>query len=130
MVTGCDDRGAYDLDDSRANPKHNVASAEAPEARFDMTPIETWLQRGRMVNEAMDAYAGWHDQCSAAERAYRYWAAARGADADAWYVAYSVALDREERAAEHYAQAIRRVGSLAAAELGPIKKPATAGGRR
>jgi hypothetical protein len=130
MVTGCDDSGAGDLDDSCPKPKHNVASAEAPKARFEMTPIETWLQRGRMMNEAMDAYAGWRDQCSAAERAYRYWAAARGADADSWYAAYSVALDREQRAADHYARAVRRVGSLAAAELGPIKDLATAGGRR
>jgi hypothetical protein len=130
MVAGCDDSAADGLDDSCAKPKHKVASAEAPKARFDMTPIETWLQRGRMMDEAMDAYAGWRDQCSAAERAYRYWAAARGADADSWYAAYSVALDREQRAADHYARGVRRVGSLAAAELGPIKNLATEGGRR
>jgi hypothetical protein len=96
-----------------------------------MTPIESWLQNGRRVNQAMDAYAGWRDQCSAAERAYRCWVAARGADADAWYAAYCAALDREERAAERYAETLRRVGSLAAAELAPMKNlTAAAGGRR
>jgi hypothetical protein len=96
-----------------------------------MTPIDAWLQNGRRVNQAMDAYAGWRDQCSATERVYRGWASARGADADVWYAAYSAALDREERAAERYAETLRRIGSLTAAQLEPIKNlTAAAGGRR
>jgi hypothetical protein len=75
-----------------------------------------------MVNEAMDAYAGWRDQCSAVELAYCHWTGARGKDAEVWYGAYTAALEREERAAERYGRLIRRVGTLVAADLEPMKR--------
>jgi hypothetical protein len=86
-----------------------------------MTTITMRSHRRRLMNQVMDAHAGWRDQCSAVDLAYRHWAAARGHDAAVWYTAYSAALAREERAAERYAQVIRRVGSLVAADLGPMK---------
>jgi hypothetical protein len=86
-------------------------------------------QRRRLVDDALNAYAGWRDQCSAVELAYCHWTGTRGTDAAVWYTAYAAALDREERAAERYARLIRRVGALAAADLGPMKGLATAGSR-
>jgi hypothetical protein len=87
-------------------------------------------QRRRLVDEAMDAYAGWRDQCSAVELAYSHWAEAGGNEAEVRHTAYSAALDREERAAERYGRLMRRVGALAAADLEPMKRlPAAAGSR-
>jgi hypothetical protein len=77
-------------------------------------------QRRRLVKNALDAYAGWRDQCNAVEVAYAYWAAARGNELAVWYTAYSAALDREERAAERYARVMQRVRSLTSqGVLGP-----------
>jgi|GEM_PF-1608689 len=96
-----------------------------------MTPITMRPQRRRLANEAVDAYAGWRDQCRAVELAYSHWASVRGDDATAWYTAYSAALDGEERAAERYARLIRRLGSRVAADLRPMTGVgATAGSRR
>lgn len=92
-----------------------------------MTRIAMRSQRRRVVDQAMDAYAGWRDQCSAVELAYCHWTGAQGSDAAVWYTAYSAALDREERAAQRYARMIRRVGTLAGADLEPMKRLAAAG---
>jgi hypothetical protein len=93
----------------------------AKEVRFDMTRITIRSQRRRrLVNDALDAYAGWRDQCSAVEVAYCHWAAAEGNEAAVWYNAYSAAVDREERACEHYARLMRRLGDLVAADLEPL----------
>jgi hypothetical protein len=93
-----------------------------------MATITIRSQRRRLMTQALDAYAGWRDQCGAVDLAYRRWAAARGHEAAVWYSAYSAALVREERAAERYAQLIRRAGSLVAADLGPMKGLAAAAG--
>jgi hypothetical protein len=91
-----------------------------------MTTITLRSQRRRLMDQATDAYAGWRDQCGAVERAYRYWASARGRDAATWYNAYSAALDREERAAERYARLIRRL--TPAADMEPARGVASAAG--
>jgi hypothetical protein len=133
MVAGRDDSSPHSLDHPVRDPKsQSVGSTEAPRlrVRLDMTAITMRSHRRRLMNQAMDAYAGWRDQCSAVDLAYRHWAAARGHDAAVWYTAYSAALAREERAAERYAQVTRRVGSLVAADLGPKKGLAGAAGGR
>jgi hypothetical protein len=83
----------------------------------------------RLLRAALDAYAGWRDQCSAVEIAYCHWADARGDDAAAWYSAYSAALDREEHASEYYARLIRRLGDFAATVESMAGLAAAAGGR-
>jgi hypothetical protein len=93
-----------------------------------MSRIPMRSQRRRLVDETMDAYAGWRDQCSAVELAYSHWTEAQGDEAAVRYIAYSAALDREERAAARYGRLMRRVGALAAADLEPMKRlPAAAG---
>jgi hypothetical protein len=96
-----------------------------------MTTITMRSQRRRLMNQAMDAYARWRDQCSAVDVAYRHWAAARGHDSAVWFTAYCAALDREEHAAERYERLIGRVVPLLAADLEPMKGlAAAAGGQR
>jgi hypothetical protein len=72
--------------------------------------IASRWRRRRLVNETMNAYVRWREQCSAVWVAYSYWAVAPPADAGLWYRAYAVALDREQRACEVYAGLIRRAG--------------------
>jgi hypothetical protein len=73
-----------------------------------MTPIPVAIrwQRRRLVDDAMDAYVEWRQQCNAVWLAYSRWAGARKSEVAHWYAAYSVALDREERASERYARLI------------------------
>jgi hypothetical protein len=74
-------------------------------------------QRRRLVDQAIEAYVEWREQCSAVWVAYSYWEGASRSDAARWHAAYLAALDREERASEQYGRVIRRVGALAGADL-------------
>ncbi len=66
-------------------------------------------RRSPVVEEAMDAYLGWREECAAATEAYRRWAdAATGGQATAWRE-YELARDREERASTHYLEMVQRV---------------------
>ena len=80
-------------------------------------PINTWQQE-RLVDEAVDAYVDWRDQCTAVSEAYRRWASAPVADAGSAFAAYSAALDREASAAEVYAAQLMRMGHAMPTELG------------
>jgi hypothetical protein len=71
-----------------------------------MTSIRT------AVDQAMDAYLDWREECIAVSESYRRWAAAEGADAALAFSAHAAALDREQRASEVYAGLIRCVGDL------------------
>jgi hypothetical protein len=66
----------------------------------------------RIVDEAVDAYVDWRDECRAVWDAYRFWAGAPAEDAEPAFQSYSAALDREERAAAIYATQMVRVGEL------------------
>jgi hypothetical protein len=77
------------------------------------------LQRRRLVDEAMDAYLDWREECFAVSDAYRGWAGAETTDAGLAFGVYTAALDREERASQVYAGLIRRVGDLVTADGAP-----------
>ena len=79
-------------------------------------PIQIWLRR-RMGPAVLDAYVDWCDECRAVWDAYRVWASAPVAEDGFAFVAYSAAIDREQRATEIYAKHIRRVGGLLKTEL-------------
>lgn len=75
-----------------------------------MTPnsLKPW-QPQRTVDDAIDAYADWRDECRAVRDAYARWVSAPSADAGALFELYSAALEREELAAEVYAVRVRGV---------------------
>ena len=75
-------------------------------------PIATRSQRRQLVDEAMDAYIDWREECIAVSDAYAGWVAAEATDAALAFGVYTAALDREERASQVYAGLIRRVGDL------------------
>jgi glucan phosphorylase len=68
-------------------------------------------QRRRMVDEAMDAYVDWREESHRVWEAYERWLDAARADIAFACLAYVAALDREERAAEVYADLINRLES-------------------
>jgi hypothetical protein len=65
-----------------------------------------------MVDETIDAYVDWREECTHVWEAYRRWESAVGADAALAFRAYGAALDREARASEVYADLIGRLGPL------------------
>jgi anti-sigma-K factor RskA len=67
-----------------------------------------------MVDEAMEAYVEWREECIRVWDADQGWRSAVSADAALAFPAYVAALDREERASEVYAGVIGRLERLLA----------------
>lgn len=67
------------------------------------------LGRRRLVDDAIEAYVDWREECFAVWDAYRRWSRARRDDASLAFAAYSAALDREERASACYARLVSRL---------------------
>jgi hypothetical protein len=63
-----------------------------------------------MVDETIDAYVDWREECTHVWEAYSRWLNAARGDAALAFRAYVAALDREERASEVYADLISRLG--------------------
>ena len=67
-------------------------------------------QQRHIVDDAVDAYVDWREECGAVREAYRAWTLSSPGDATLAFGAYESALDREERAASVYAALLARVG--------------------
>jgi hypothetical protein len=135
MAAGCDDSPICGLDHLACVRTRELRGRERVPDRsqgvsVEMATITMRAQRRRLVNAALDAYAGWREQCRAVDIAYRRWESAHGYDAEVCYSAFSAALDHEERAAGRYASLLQRVGSFVAADLEPMKGRTAAAGRR
>ena len=76
----------------------------------------------RLLDETLDAYAEWLQECAAVREAYRWWSDAPHNCKSAAYDEYIAALDNEQHTAELYAdvyaELIRHVGDRASNELG------------
>ena len=57
----------------------------------------------QLVDEVMDAYVDWREECAGVRDAYERWARAPRIDAAGAFSAYRAALDREECASHAYA---------------------------
>jgi hypothetical protein len=85
-----------------------------------------WKQRRQSIRKrntvelAVEAYVAWRDECVAVRTEYTAWRRARAAEAALAFDAYEAALDREEAAAEVYAELMVRVGHLA--EIGVARQ--------
>ncbi len=62
----------------------------------------------QLVDEAMDAYVYWREECAGVWDAYERWAHAPRIDAAGAFSAYRAALDREECASHAYADLLAR----------------------
>jgi len=63
----------------------------------------------QLVDEAIEAYVDWREECAEVWAAYERWASAPKIDAAGAFSAYRAALDREECASHAYADLLRRV---------------------
>jgi hypothetical protein len=64
-----------------------------------------------LVDEAIDAYVYWREECAGVWDAYEHWASAPKIDAAGAFSAYRAALDREECASNAYADLLARITS-------------------
>ena len=67
---------------------------------------QAWL-----MDEAVDAYVEWREECATVRDAYERWARAPAADSGSAFAAYWAAVDREERAADIYAELMGRLAT-------------------
>ncbi|HUA45614.1 MAG TPA: hypothetical protein VMA77_10325 [Solirubrobacteraceae bacterium] len=72
--------------------------------------VQSVAPQADVVDDAVDAYVRWREECAGAGEAYHQWSGAEKADRQLAYCAYTAALDREEAAASVYAEAMRRLG--------------------
>jgi hypothetical protein len=72
-------------------------------------PQEGDLARSELVDEAMERYVEWREECVAVEDAYANWTNSPTEAAELPFAAYSAALDREQSAATVYGRAIERL---------------------
>jgi hypothetical protein len=71
-------------------------------------PITTAWRR-RRVDEMVDAYADWREECIVVQDAYDRWSHAATADRAETFAAYEAALGGEERASQLYEELVARV---------------------
>jgi hypothetical protein len=76
------------------------------------SPTMPPLHHRQAVDDALDAYLQWREQCAAVRDAYGWWARAIAEDKASAFAAYQAALDREEAAANFYATLVDRVSRL------------------
>ena len=69
-------------------------------------------QRHARLDEAMERYVEWREECAAVEEAYTNWSSAPAGEAKLPYAAYGAALDREQSAAALYGRALVRLKRL------------------
>jgi hypothetical protein len=100
---------------------HRCDRYNSPMARTTNSVI-VQAQRRRMIDETMDAYVDWREECMRVWEAYQGWRSASRADSPLAFLAYLAALDREERASEFYAERISRLDRLVAA---PVQRAST-----
>ena len=75
-------------------------------------PRREELVRNALVDEAMERYVEWREECAAVEDAYANWTHAPREAAELPFAAYSAALDREQSAAGVYGRAIDRLARM------------------
>jgi hypothetical protein len=68
------------------------------------TAVRRWA-----VDELLECYLSWSEECHAVRLAYRRWVDSAQAEARLGYAGYVAAFDREEQAARVYADHMERV---------------------
>jgi hypothetical protein len=71
------------------------------------------LGQKRLMDRLIEAYVSWREACLRVSDAYHSWASESGPAATSAFGWYMAALDREEHAAEVYAELVRHAGQLA-----------------
>jgi hypothetical protein len=70
---------------------------------------EPLRRESALIDEAMERYVEWREECAAVHSAYANWTNAPMEETDLPFAAYSAALDREQSAATVYGRALERL---------------------
>jgi hypothetical protein len=70
---------------------------------------ERLRRKNALIDEAMERYVEWREECAAVYDAYANWTNAPTEETDLPFAAYSAALDREQSAATVYGRALKRL---------------------
>lgn len=82
----------------------------------------------RLLDEALDRYVAWREECYVVQDAYERWTSSSGADAARAFVEYQAALDREGQIAAVYRDLMARVVVTPEASRGPAPESVAADG--
>ena len=64
--------------------------------------------RSKLIDELMDRYVDWREQCLAVGKAYERWSGGPSADRELAFAGYGAALDLEEHASRVYEDCFNR----------------------
>lgn len=78
--------------------------------------------RSDLVDELMDAYVDWREECLALEEAYARWSSVALDERNVAFAAYTAALDREEQASSVYAKRTHLVADELASRRRPLRR--------
>jgi hypothetical protein len=70
---------------------------------------ELLRRKNALIDEAMERYVEWREECAFVEDAYATWSSAPPEAAELPFAAYGAALDREQSAASVYRRALDRL---------------------
>ena len=82
----------------------------------------------RVLDEAIDRYVAWREECYVVQDAYERWTGSSGADAARAFVEYQAALDREGQIAAVYRDLMARVVVTPEPSRGPAQESVAADG--
>ncbi len=75
-----------------------------------------------LVDELMDAYVDWREECVALDQAYARWSSVPLDDRNVAFAAYTAALDREEQASSVYAERTHLVADELTSRRRPLRR--------
>ena len=78
--------------------------------------------QSELVDELMEAYVDWREECNGLRDAYDRWSTASPDERSLAFVAYSAALDREEQASAVYAERTQLVANELAFRRKPFRR--------
>jgi hypothetical protein len=90
------------------------ACSPHPKALEEVDGVKTPV-RPHLIDDLMDLYVEWREECAAVREAYAHWAHVPSMQKEPAFVAYRFALDREERASAVYADRVDHVARELAA---------------
>jgi hypothetical protein len=89
---------------SKGATQMSYSALNAATAQLEARHASPFARAGlhRLIDEMIDGYVSWREECAAVHRSYENWDRAERQDRDLAYAAYRAALDREEHAAATY----------------------------
>ena len=78
--------------------------------------------RPELIDELMDAYVEWREECVWLREAYEHWSSGSAEDRTLTFAAYGAALDREQRASAVYQVVLDRATRTLGTKPAPLTR--------